>query len=147
MDEKEKLEKLKFSLTLEQVESLLSELGGNPQRYNNMIISKTICHCGESHKLFYYDNTKLFRCYTECSDTFDIYQLVMKVQSYVGNKLALPQAYNYIAKFFNIIDVTNDFPDEKDKLKDWQILDKYDKNKNKDYGYNNRTQERNLRIK
>ena len=72
MDEKEKLEKLKFSLTLEQVESLLSELGGNPQRYNNMIISKTICHCGESHKLFYYDNTKLFRCYTECSDTFDI---------------------------------------------------------------------------
>ena len=100
MDEKEKLEKLKFSLTLEQVESLLSELGGNPQRYNNMIISKTICHCGESHKLFYYDNTKLFRCYTECSDTFDIYQLVMKVQSYAGNKLALPQAYNYIAKFF-----------------------------------------------
>ena len=132
MDEKEKLEKLKFSLTLEQVESLLSELGGNPQRYNNMIISKTICHCGESHKLFYYDNTKLFRCYTECSDTFDIYQLVMKVQSYVGNKLALPQAYNYIAKFFNIIDVTNDFPDEKDKLKDWQILDKYDKNSSQD---------------
>ena len=107
MDEKEKLEKIKNDLTLEQIESLLSFLGGEPIRQNNIITSKTICHCGQSHKLFYYDNTKLFRCYTECQDTFDIFQLVMKVQKTLNIDMTLPQALKYILRFFNIEDVSS----------------------------------------
>ena len=102
MDEKEKIEEIKNNLTLEQIEGLLIEFGGEPHRQGNIIISKTVCHCGESHKLFYYDNTKLFRCYTECSDTFDIFQLVIKIQNILGNKIALPQAITYIINFFNL---------------------------------------------
>ena len=64
MDEKEKLEKIKNDLTLEQIESLLSFLGGEPIRQNNIITSKTICHCGQSHKLFYYDNLASRAVYT-----------------------------------------------------------------------------------
>lgn len=44
----------------------------------------TICHnpphCGQ-HKLYYYNSTKLFHCYTECSESFDIYELVQRVKS------------------------------------------------------------------
>lgn len=130
MEEKERLEKIKFNLTIDQIEELLTELGGNPHRQNDILISKTICHCGENHKLFYYDNTKLFRCYTECSDTFDIFQLIIKIQKINGNdNYSLPQAYKYVLKFFNIIDENDDtFPTDADKLLDWKILEKYKKN-------------------
>ena len=38
-----------------------------------------------SHKLYYYDNTKLFKCYTggcsaDGSDAFDIFELTRKVK-------------------------------------------------------------------
>lgn len=127
MDEKEQLENIKNNLTLDQVEDLLSSLGGEPFRQNEIIISRTICHCGESHKLFYYDNTKLFRCYTECSEIFDIFQLVMKVHETTRTKMALPQALNYIVNFFNLtIEKNNDFELLND-LEDWKILNRYNK--------------------
>ena len=134
MDEKERLEQIKNNLSLNQVESLLSDLGAHPFRQNNIIISKTICHCGESHKLFYYDNTKLFRCYTECQDTFDIFQLVMKVQKTLNIDMTLPQALKYILRFFNIEDVSNTdfFGETQEELEDWKLLKKYDKNNNKE---------------
>ena len=50
---------IKNSLTLEQLYSFLDDLGAAPQLQENMIINKTICHNGNSHKLYYYDNTKL----------------------------------------------------------------------------------------
>ena len=102
MDEKEQLENIKNSLTIDQIEDLLSSLGGEPYRQNNIIISRTICHCGESHKLFYYDNTKLFRCYTECSEIFDVFQLMIKIHEIADSKITLPQALSYIVKFFNL---------------------------------------------
>ena len=134
MDEKERLEQIKNNLSLNQVESLLSDLGAHPFRQNNIIISKTICHCGESHKLFYYDNTKLFRCYTECQDTFDIFQLVMKVQKTLNIDMTLPQALKYILRFFNIEDISNTdfFGETQEELEDWKLLKKYDKNNNKE---------------
>lgn len=132
MDEKEKLEKIKNDLTLEQIESLLSFLGGEPIRQNNIITSKTICHCGQSHKLFYYDNTKLFRCYTECSEIFDVFQLVMKVKATDGAEMALPQALKYITNFFNILDTEGDFFQDRgdETLEDWKILKRYEKSNN-----------------
>ena len=134
MDEKERLEQIKNNLSLNQVESLLSDLGAHPFRQNNIIISKTICHCGESHKLFYYENTKLFRCYTECQDTFDIFQLVMKVQKTLNIDMTLPQALKYILRFFNIEDISNTdfFGETQEELEDWKLLKKYDKNNNKE---------------
>lgn len=134
MDEKERLEQIKNNLTLNQIESLLSDLGAHPFRQNNIIIAKTICHCGESHKLFYYDNTKLFRCYTECQDTFDIFQLIIKVQKTLNIDMTLPQALKYILKFFNIEDnySNTDFFGDAQELEDWKLIKKYDKNNNRE---------------
>ena len=73
---------LKNELTIDQVFGLVAELGGDPRMSNGSFVSRTICHGGDSHKLYYYNNTHLFKCYTQCSeDSFDIYQLVMKVKS------------------------------------------------------------------
>jgi hypothetical protein len=64
------MESIKNNLTIEQIKDLLYALGGDPQLKEDYIISRTICHGGHQHKLFYYDNTKLFRCYTECRRSF-----------------------------------------------------------------------------
>ena len=63
---------IKESLTINQIFDFLTELHAEPFIQGNSIISKPICHHSyeESHtassKLYYYDNTKLFRCYTDC---------------------------------------------------------------------------------
>ena len=72
---------IKNSLTIEQINDLVAELGGEPEIQGSTIIARTICHGGDSRKLYYYDNTKLFTCYTGCEErTFDIFQLVLKVK-------------------------------------------------------------------
>ena len=81
MNFKEWSEEIKNSLTIDQVYDFLNALDGNPKKQNeNLILARTICHGGDSHKLYYYNNTKLFKCYTECSDSFDIYDLFRREQ-------------------------------------------------------------------
>lgn len=119
---------IKNSLTIEQVNELVAELGGEPQIQGNSIISRTICHGGDSRKLYYYDNTKLFSCYTGCEErTFDIFQLVLKVKTReLMEEWELPQAIKYVAQYFGYS------PNEKDEsftstLEDWKILNNYDR--------------------
>ena len=84
-------DEIKEKLTIEDVFELVNALGGEPiwDKGRTSFISKTICHnhIGEgSHKLYYYSNTKLFHCYTDCSPaTFDIFELVKKVKSIAAN--------------------------------------------------------------
>ena len=126
MNEKEKLESIKNNLTINQIADLLLTLGADPITKNDFIMCRTICHGGDSHKLYYYDNTKLFRCYTECSDTFDIFELIVKIENNNGHKFALPQALNYICNYFNITIENNDF-EQMNQLQDWSYLNRYDK--------------------
>lgn len=139
INQKEYLENIKNDLTLDQVFQLLVDLGGEPQIYNNSyIISRTICHNppGQgSFKLYYYDNTKLFRCYTECNDAFDIFQLILKVKHLAksgitywakGGELKtrpwdLPDALTYILTYYGIEAENQNFSEEQLELPD----DKY----------------------
>ena len=93
-------DELKNNLTIEQVSDFVAELGGEPQMVNdNILIAQTICHNkpgNGSHKLYYYDNTKLFKCYTDCGCTFDIFGLVQR-----SKNEELPQAVFEVASFFN----------------------------------------------
>ena len=129
MEGKQELEEIKNSLSLEQIEDLINELGGEPQRFNNnTLVCKTICHnCGGegSHKLYYYANTRLLRCYTGCADnTFDIFALVERVNKNNGNdKWELPQSVRYIKNYFGI--ETKKQEGFETQLEDWKILNKY----------------------
>ncbi len=57
-------------LTPDGVENLLRQLGGEVQRKDNCLICTTICHNAYegSPKLYYYFDTHLFVCYSECGN-------------------------------------------------------------------------------
>lgn len=110
---------VKEQLSFEDVYSLLESLDAEPEMQNEIIICKTICHGGESHKLYYYENTQLFRCYTHCGDAFDIFDLISKVKN-----IDLNTAIYYVANFFNLQHRIEEF--ENDLLsEDWTILKRW----------------------
>lgn len=136
---------IKNSLSLEQIHSFLDDLDAAPQQKGtNEILSKTICHCGNSHKLYYYDNTKLFRCYTDCGgEAFDIYELTRKVKSREnpkerwtteGNRYLdewnLPEAIEYVAQYFGFSPVAKNSEEFSVVLNDWKVLNNYDRIEN-----------------
>ena len=127
MDDKERLEQIKEQISVEQMFDLLMTLGADPVIKGDFIMCRTICHGGSSHKLYYYDNTKLFRCYTECSDTFDVFQLVVKIESAGGRNYPLPKAIDYVCNYFNIEQEKQNFSEEQTQLQDWKIFNRYDK--------------------
>jgi hypothetical protein len=124
-------DKLKEELTIEQIHDLVAELGGNPQPIKeNYFISQTICHNkpGEgSYKLYYYNNTHLFRCFTSCGETFDIFSLVQKQKSIQENiEWPLPKAIAYVASYFGY-DFNVFEPFEEVSLEDWNYFKNYSK--------------------
>lgn len=139
-------DKIKNSLTIEQVFDLVSELGGEPVMNSGYFTSQTICHNhpGDgSHKLYYYDNTKLFRCYTECEPaTFDIFELVCKIKNiaqefkvrYDENgqesyrEWVLYDAILFVAVYYGFEAETEEFFEKRIKLQDWEIFNKYQVN-------------------
>ena len=123
---------LKKNLTIEQVFDLVSELGGEPIMGNNMFTARTICHGGDSHKLYYYDNSHLFHCYTGCGDaSFDIYDLIVRVNKTAGNDFPLNKAILFVAKYFGYLNGEFDFGEESEKLEDWNIINTFKQNKEK----------------
>jgi len=95
---KEDIIKIREQLSIEEIYLLLEQLGAEPRMSNNddCIISKTICHNGDSHKLYYYNHNHMFYCYTNCG-SFDIFELIKKVKGY-----ELYSAIGYISNIFNI---------------------------------------------
>ena len=78
------IQELKEDLTIAEVVTICCKgLGSDaPEKCGNGVLRfSTICHnqphTGQ-HKLYYYASTKLFHCYTECSDSFDIIELVCR---------------------------------------------------------------------
>ena len=133
---------LKNSLDIEQVSKYLEEFEAEPIVKGDTIIAKTICHnrcgCG-SHKLYYYGNTGLFKCYTDCGgEAFDIFELTRKVLSREKPKTRedsdwnLPEAIEYVAQYFHFapnLKVDDNLMSIGDDLK---IFDKYDRINNID---------------
>lgn len=126
MEYKEFSEKVKNDLSIDQVCDLLASLGGDPQIKGDLIISRTICHGGHSHKLYYYNNTKLFKCYTDCLDSFDIFELIIKINKLNNIDYSLPQAIRFITNYYGIV-VETEISETQENLQDWQILNKYER--------------------
>ena len=94
---REFLDEIKLSITPANIMSLLEEFGANPRFYNQTtIVARTICHNGDSHKLYYYLNTNTFHCYTNCG-SFDIFGFIQKVLN-----LEFLQSIYYIINKFNL---------------------------------------------
>ena len=122
-------DEIKESLTLDNIFDILNTFGGNPEYTNFGILSNTICHnpAGEgSRKLYFYENSMLFRCYTECDSYFDIFELVRKVAEIQWHEnYDLNDAVRWIAKYFHI---NGNYVEEKEeKLEDWYLLSQYER--------------------
>lgn len=108
------------SLTLDQVAYILQSLDGDPIIEDDSIVARTICHGGDSHKLYYYDNSKRFTCYTgDCGYGFSIFDLIQKALGvdFLGSK-------NYLISLLNIN--TDEFKYSDNRL-DLRLFDKFDK--------------------
>lgn len=122
--------KVREQLEIEDIYSLLVEFGGEPEYSSFGIISRTICHNPAfegSRKLYYYENSDLFRCYTDCGDSFDIFELVQKVSGIQWHKdTDLNGAVRYIALKFGL---DPGYMGEEDiaNKEDWETLEKYNR--------------------
>lgn len=121
---------IKDSLSSENIFELLVDFGGDPEYSSFGILCSTICHNppGEgSRKLYFYDNSHLFRCYTGCDSYFDVFELVIKVAKIQWDQeFDLNDAVRWIAQRFGIAG-ENVEEDECKQLEDWKILATYDK--------------------
>ena len=128
---------IRSNLSLDNVFDLLQEWGGDPEYAEFGILSTTICHNlpGEgSKKLYYYENSGLFRCYTGCDSSFDIFELTIKIFDIQHNrKMDLNDAVRYIAAKHGYGGRLEDTPEETGLI-DWTILSNYDRIQNIEIG-------------
>lgn len=107
-------EQVKELLTLDQIFQLLEYFEAEPIMNDNYIVCRTICHSGDSHKLYYYENTSLFKCFTDSCGVFDVFELVRKVQD-----IELDDAVFFVVHYFNLqyelgtVDMSSNFEDWK----------------------------------
>lgn len=119
---------LKEQLDLENIYDLVAELGGEPEYVETGLISQTICHNypGEgSRKLYYYQNSHLFKCFTDCDSTFDVFELVikaMKIQK--GYEWELYDAMVYIASYFGLGEAER--PNQNNNSEQWVVFKRHD---------------------
>lgn len=88
-------DKIKESLTDEDIRLLLHSLGSKDPVEGNQY--QTVCHGGGKHKLYYYEESKMFHCYTSCAENMDIYEVVIRAHSERGITLSFYQSVQYVA--------------------------------------------------
>ena len=122
---------IRENLEIDNIYELLVEWGGEPEYTDYGILSATICHNppGEgSRKLYYYSNSDLFNCYSGCGESFDIFQLVIKVFEIQYNKqFDLNDAVRWIAYKFGISGTKEDNNEEDILTEDWNVLNNYER--------------------
>ena len=102
------------SITLEDVQTFLESLGVEqiamyPEK--GYLVCPTICHNpldeAESMKLYWYQNNKIFRCYTECNESMSIFTLYQKFMDVnYGQAVDFYEAEEYVKKCLKHIILT-----------------------------------------
>ena len=112
---------IKSKLTTEDVIKLFCELQGDTtvlyDSQGHPIFNTSICHGGDSNKLYYYPETGVVHCYT-CGKSTDIFGIV---QDALG--LDFSEALEYVTNYFKLN--TNGFyKEEEEIIDDWDIFNK-----------------------
>ena len=99
------IEDIVNSITLDDVKTFLESLGVEQiamYEEKGYLICPTICHNpldeAESMKLYWYQNNKIFRCYTECNEAMSIFTLYQKVMKINYHKVSFSEAVDYVKK-------------------------------------------------
>ena len=102
-------DKILNSLTKDEIIKIVTGLGSDMPKTNNNgdLIFQTICHGSNSWKLYYYHEPtetykgRTFHCYSGCSDSFNIIELVIRVNRVKGKTITWFKALKYIAQITN----------------------------------------------
>ena len=115
--------KVKDMLTPEDIVKLCSELQGYETQlydnYGNPIFCTSICHGGDSEKLYYFIDSKKFFCFT-CNSSYDVFELVRRAKGFETFK----EAYRYVVDFFKLRDFFIEDTEEEELTSDWDIFQK-----------------------
>ena len=91
------------SITLQDVKNFLESLGVTQIDVNEekqYLICPTICHNpieeAESMKLYWYQNNKIFKCYTECNEAMSIFTLYQKYMAINQRPVSAEEAEEYV---------------------------------------------------
>ena len=98
------------SITLEDVKNFLEGLGVTEIQINEekqYLICPTICHNPvneeSSMKLYWYQDNKIFRCYTECNEAMSIFTLYKKYMALNYYPISDEDAVEYVKRSLNHI--------------------------------------------
>ena len=92
-----RIKDLRMQLSEDDIKNLLAKYGVFTQaETDKALIFPTACHNleGGSHKLYYYKEDKIFKCYTGCHEMFDIFTLLQKMKKLRGQEITLKDAIN-----------------------------------------------------
>lgn len=121
---------LKEQLSDEDVIAVMRSLKSSPPVVENAneMVFQTVCHNSPSDcnstKLYYYKNTNLFKCYTGCEGTFDIFETVIKARGLqTGLEISLQESVDYVMAVTGMnFGYSTGASKEAD---DWSFLDEY----------------------
>ena len=102
------------SITLEDVKTFLESLGVDQiavYEDKGYLVCPTICHNpldeAESMKLYWYQNNKIFRCYTECNEAMSIFTLYQKFMRINYHRVEFEEAVDYVKKCIKHITISD----------------------------------------
>ena len=102
------------SITLEDVKIFLESLGVEQiavYEDKGYLVCPTICHNpldeAESMKLYWYQNNKIFKCYTECNEAMTIFELYKKFMRINYHSVSYDEAVDYVKKCVRHIKISN----------------------------------------
>lgn len=87
----------------------------------NKWISDTVCHHGDSQKLYFFKDSKQFHCYTNCGQ-LDILGVVMGYKGYESDELQ--KAINWIVINLNLKPKRGEFG-KKEMISDWNFINQF----------------------
>ncbi|MGG1444916.1 hypothetical protein ABE354_23270 [Brevibacillus laterosporus] len=121
-------DKIKESLTDFDVSEILKFLGSSDGRKSTdskYIAFQTVCHCGAKQKLYYYNDIKIFHCYTDCQDSFDIYELVIRANQAKGSEVSFNEAVKIVSSITGKSFALTSLIKESHIIDDWNWIRKY----------------------
>ena len=89
----------RMRLTEEEIKGILAKFDVLPAyETDKAIVFPTCCHnaVGGSHKLYYYKEDKMFKCFTECDALFDIFDLIQRMDKLRGGRMSLREAVEFV---------------------------------------------------
>ena len=124
------------SLTKDDVIKIVMSLGSSYPKIgsNGDLIFQSVCHGSDSWKLYYYHEPneekdykgRTFHCYSGCSDSFNIVELVIRANRVKGKTLTWYKALHYVGRAANKLTVASaeEIEKEKNRINDFEWINR-----------------------